>query len=338
MPSSTAQSGLEPATKSLLAIITHCRQSLTAGNENSNINTLDALSLLHDSASLVKAHSTRLAIALRPPISLDIAKKFITELSSQVIPGLILGVESMNDKTYGKVLCAEVKKLIDAVLGSLEDLVRDMGGQERLIDTAVLWVACDQVVALKTIGGLPGVVGNILHSHGEMVSDAAEELKEWISEERPGHNLTQSISENGEEKDPDQEFWDSLGSSPNEMTPELLNMAKIALKQMKLVSILCAAGKKRRLVINSEGRITSDVQRLDRIADLGKDLSGLADDLGMAFYDAQLQEAMDAHNTLTTVGVKLAQLLSLDDSNQEDRFTVWFEKCEKALIEQQSQK
>jgi len=137
-------------------------------------------------------------------------------------------------------------------------------------------------MGLKT-QGLVGVVDCALKGYGEMVGDAWTELKEWAEEE----------DEDGSEEDEDeQKFWDRP-TRKGKLDVVTKKSAEDALKKLKLVTILIGAVRKRRL--GGEGVLKEDRIRVDAIAGVGKEISGLADELGMAFYEDE-----DLEDTVST--------------------------------------
>jgi hypothetical protein len=137
-------------------------------------------------------------------------------------------------------------------------------------------------MGLKT-QGLVGVVDCALKGYGEMIRDAWTELKEWVEEE----------DEDGSEEDEDeQSFWDRP-TRKGKLDVVTKKSAEDALKKLKLVTILIGAVRKRRL--GGEGVLKEDRIRVDAIAEVGKEISGLADELGMAFYEDE-----DLEDTVST--------------------------------------
>jgi len=106
--------------------------------------------------------------------------------------------------------------------------------------------------------------------------------------------------------------------------------AEAAVKKLKLVAILLGAAAKRRLT--GAARLLADVARVDRIADVAKDISRLADDLGIAFYEGEDLEDVDrARDGLVAKAVELAELCVLGDRQEKDGYSAWFENCKAAL-------
>ena len=149
---------------------------------------------------------------------------------------------------------------------------------ERLTDTGVVWSAADRVIALRDLGAC-GVVERALKCWGECVEDARVELRGWIDDE----DLEGSDSELDEE-DADQDFWDRP-TRKGRLDEKTRGKAEEAVRKLKLVTILFGAARKRRLT--GEGKLEGDVERVDRIAGAGKDISRLADDVGIAFYEGE---------------------------------------------------
>lgn len=197
------------------------------------------------------------------------------------------GAASLDPVLHGAALTEEGVRAVDALLGALEEFVGGVGnGADRLVGTGVVWSAADRVVELRALGQT-GVVAKAVETCAEMVGDAFTELKEWVESE----DLDGSDSE-GDGEDAEQEFWDrpTRKGRLDEVTKEA---AEGALKKLKLVTILFGAARKRRLV--GEGAL-GVVGRVDAIAVAAKEVSAVADDLGVAYFEEE--ELEDAVRTL----------------------------------------
>jgi len=336
MPSQTSTPPtVSAALASSLSLIIHCSSTLHSPRYTTP-TTLLPLDLLHDSATLARAHVTRLSLSLRPPVTADAAVKFITELGSSIVPALVAAVESCNPDEYGITLASEARAAVKGLLSALEEyLAGAERGGDRLLNTGVVWSGADRVIALKK-QGLTGVVDRLIKGYGELVKDASEELKQWIEadavegdEESNGSDAEPSHGDDTDE----QAFWDRPISKTKKDAERLRSSTELSLKKMRLIVILFGAARKRRLGPSAEGggRLVSDAKRVDKIAFLGKDISELADDLGMAYYEESLEAACDAYEDLMAKTSELAELLTSADNGEKDGYSAWFENCKATL-------
>ena len=303
MPSQTSTPPtVSAALASSISLIIHCSSTLHSPRYTTP-TTLLPLDLLHDSATLARAHVTRLSLSLRPPVTADAAVKFITELGSSIVPALVAAVESSNPDEYGITLASEVRAAVKGLLSALEEYLKDAErGGDRLLNTGVVWSAADRVIALKK-QGITGVVDRVIKGYGELVKDASQELKQWIEADavEGDEESDESDAEPSHEDDTDEQaFWDRPISKTKKNDERLRGSAELSLKKMRLIVILFGAARKRRLGPSAEGggRLVSDAKRVDKIAFLGKDISELADDLGMAYYEGSVEAAVGMLSSL----------------------------------------
>lgn len=184
----------------------------------------------------------------------------------------------------------------DAVLAALgEFITAAIEGEEgkRLVDTGIVWSAVDRLVGLVK-GGQAGAVEQVLASCAEIVKDAEGELREWVEEYKENKD---DEGDGDEDEDEEGEFSDDEGWGGDkggkvEFDEAMLKRAEQSLKRIKLVTILFTAARKRRLVSGAEGRLEGDVERVDEIAERGRELEKLVDDLGMSFYEDEKDESV----------------------------------------------
>ena len=296
----------------LTTLLGQCRlalqQSRTAAAAAGPEPGPDPLALLHDAATLAKAHTTRLAVSLSPPITLDAAAQFMGELSASAVPALAAGAGALAGGAQGAALGREAVRAVDALLRALEELCAHVGtDSSRLVDTGVVWKAADRVAALRA-RGLAGVVDGAVLVAADMVDDTWAELKEWVDNE----DLDGSDSEEDEDM-AEQGFWDRP-TRKGRIDETTRAHAEGALKKIKLVTILFGAARKRRL--GGDG-VLGDVARLDRMASLADVISATTDDIGMAFFDdEELEFAVSRAAVLCDAGA--------DWRNRTMRGTCWW--------------
>ena len=87
-------------------------------------NTVDALSLAYDAASLIKAHSTKLSLLIiNKPFTATAITTVLRELVSGPLPGLASAVELCTAGKYTKVMRSEIEWRARKVFTELGTLV-----------------------------------------------------------------------------------------------------------------------------------------------------------------------------------------------------------------------
>lgn len=291
---------LEASTISLLTLIGHSRSLLSSGPQSTSRPTIadNPLDILHDIGSLTRAHTTKLSIAIRPPnIIQDAAARCVQDITQSIVPPLLAAVETISPAVYGSTLHAAVVRAADNVLAALEEFAKEIpdicregksgGGRDRLVSTGVVWQAADELIALRA-KGLSGVVKDAIKLHMEILKDASTELKEWLEESAVDEGDGPEVEGKGEDED-EEAFWDAPKKGPSKDDVDTRAKVGASLKKMNLVTILLRAVTKRRLT--GVGKL-ADVKRLDRIAELGKSVANLGDDVGMGYYEDDTDEAV----------------------------------------------
>ncbi|KAK0709191.1 hypothetical protein B0T26DRAFT_754438 [Lasiosphaeria miniovina] len=247
--------------------------------------SLDALSLAHDSAALIKAHATKISLfIINEPFTPTAIVKVLRELTAGPVAGLASSVQLCTAERYtreiqqdlawqsGRVL-RELKKLLSRVPKDGKVLSNDKknasagaaAGRGSIATTGVLWAACDDLITVAS----RGFAGNLVHKVEQLkdtLKDVIEELKEW-GEETGGDE-----SENGDSNDEDGEVdeitqsMESAGISTTQTTQDMLDelmnshqyiprddpdkireRLESCLRRLRLTALLYQATVKRRL-------------------------------------------------------------------------------------------
>ncbi|KAK4149330.1 hypothetical protein C8A00DRAFT_47036 [Chaetomidium leptoderma] len=188
-------------------------EQLTAAN-----GPLDALSLAHDSAALIKAHATKISLLIiNEPFTPTAITKVLRELVAGPVPSLAAAVEVCTPERYTRAIQQELAWRAGRVLRELKELLSRIpadgkvlsdarknasvgaaGGKGSIVTTGVLWSACDDAMAFAK----RGFVGNLAHKVEQLrdtLKDVMEELKEWGEEtEDNDHSDGQSDEDDDE--------------------------------------------------------------------------------------------------------------------------------------------
>lgn len=166
-----------------------------------NSGSLDALSVAYDSATLIKAHATKISLLIiNEPFTPTAITKVVRELVAAPVPSLAAAVEVCKAERYTRAIQQDLAWRAGRVFKELKELLsrvpRDgkvlsdakknasagaAGGRGSLATTGVLWSACDDVMAFAK----RGFAGNLAHKveqQKDTLKDVMEELKEWGEE------------------------------------------------------------------------------------------------------------------------------------------------------------
>lgn len=163
--------------------------------------SIDALSLAHDAAMLIKAHATKISLLIiNEPFTPTAITKVLRDLVTSPVPSLAAAVEGCVPGRYTRGIQHELAWRAGRVLKELKELLLRIptdgkvlsdnkknasagaaGGKGSIATTGVLWSACDDVMAFAK----RGFAGNIAHKIEQLrdtLKDVMEELKEWGEE------------------------------------------------------------------------------------------------------------------------------------------------------------
>ena len=142
---------------------------------------LDVLAVARDSASLIRAHSTKISLLIiNEPFTPSAVAGVVREVVARPVPGLASAVQACEPRRYTRAFQRELAWHAHRVFWELKELLervpRDgkvvaedrragMGGpagKGSITATGVLWSACDEVVKLCALG----VGGLLCQDHG----------------------------------------------------------------------------------------------------------------------------------------------------------------------------
>lgn len=175
---------------------------------------LDALSLAHDSAALIKAHATKISLLIiNEPFTPTAITKVLRELVDGPVPSLAVAVEVCTPQRYTRTIqqdlawrasrvLKEVKQLLSRIPKDgkvLSDAKKNAsagaaGGRGSIATTGVLWSACDDVTVFAK-RGFAGALAYKVEQLRDTLKDVMEELKEWGEEADEDEDDEDEISE-----------------------------------------------------------------------------------------------------------------------------------------------
>lgn len=363
-------SALRSTVTTISALITRLQSSAAAAaldpnEKSSNVNALD---LAYDTASLIKAHSTKLSLLIiNKPFTPTAIATVLRELVSGPLPGLASAVEICNGAQYTKVMASEMQYRSKRVFMELETFVKAIPvdgnilsddqkngtgkekGKGSLVNTGVVWKACEAVMELKTLG-VAGLLVQKAHEYRDLLKDALEELQEWDEEEsdEEGKDDEKGGSADEDEDISAQDAIDNMFSSqrhipaddPDKIRPRL----ESSQKRLRLVITMYQAVVKRRLktlpllphpesskaLSESPQKMKEEVkehqklvQCLDEILDVMKALPDITDELVSTFYDLDGEEIDKRMDELFSKASSIVNLLLDNWAGKSDEFTTW---------------
>ena len=256
-------------------------------NSSKNNDSINVLSLAQDSATLIKAHSTKISLLIiNEPFTPTAITKVIRELVGEPVPVLASAAQLCRPERYTKVIQQELAWRIARVLKELKELLSKIpkdgkalsdakknasvgaaAGKGSIAATAVLWSACDDIITFAK----RGFAGNLIHNVEQLretLKDVMEELKEWGEE--TGEEDEEDDEDNTETDGVD-EVTQGLGSAQisttqttQDMLDDLMNSQRYiprndpdkirerlesCLRRLRLTTLLYQATVKRRLKI-----------------------------------------------------------------------------------------
>ncbi|KAI1373096.1 hypothetical protein F4677DRAFT_229642 [Hypoxylon crocopeplum] len=330
---------------------------------SSSAGSIDPLSLAHDSATLIKAHTTKLSLLIiNEPFTPSAITKVLRELVAGPIPALASAVQVCDTHKYTTVARQDLAWRCYRVLKELKNLVEvipldgkvlpnaqkngSRGDKGSMAVTGVIWAACDDVILLKKLG-IAGLLIKKVEEYRDTLKDILEELKEYSEEV----DEDDEDDEDGSDDDAAQE--DGLGSVTNqiqnthistqEMLDDLMNPRHIprgdpdkirerldsCLKRLRLTTLLYTAIVKRRLkTVPSLPTSTQTpvTQRLDEVIPLLKRLPHRFGEVACAFYELDRDAIDRAMDSCFFDAFAASEMLMKPWEGQRDEFTEWAEK------------
>ncbi|CZR66349.1 uncharacterized protein PAC_16250 [Phialocephala subalpina] len=347
-----------------LDLITKLEASAKPGTD-SNDSSVNALDLAHDTASLVRAHTTKLSLLIiNKPFTPSAITKILRELVAGPLPGLASAVELCTSGKYTRAMSFDLEYWAGGLFSNLGILVKaipldgkvlsddakngtgTVEGNGSLAITGTIWEACDRVVELKKLG-VAGLVIKRAEEYRDLLKDALQELQEWGEEE--GDDNEEQDASGDEDPDEAQAAVDNMFSErhipkddPDKIRPKL----ESSLKRLRLLILMYQAVVKRRFKAlpplphlepetRGKGKADEDpgpiVSCVDEVLNVMKRLLDITDDLASAFYELdgpEIDQKMDDCFLTSFGGV---ELLMENWKGQEDEFTTWARKFQVAM-------
>lgn len=175
--------------------------SLSSSPED-RANSLDSLAIARDSATLIKAHATKISLfIINDPFTPTAIITVLRQLVQGPIPALGSAVQQCHADLYTKLIrrdlawrCGRVLKEMKALIqmipldgkilpeGKRNGVSFAKSEKGSIITTGLLWGVCDEVISFANLGVVGHLVNRAEHFR-ETLKDVMEELKEWAEEQ-----------------------------------------------------------------------------------------------------------------------------------------------------------
>jgi hypothetical protein len=318
----------------------------------SNVNVLD---LAHDTASLIRAHATKLSLLIiNKPFTASAINKVLRELVAGPLPGLASAVELCHATRYTNAVSAELQYRAGIIFQELGTFIKVIPldgqilsddakngtakgkGKGSLVATGTLWEACDAVIELRNLG-VAGVVIKKADEYRALLKDALEELQEWGEEESDGENDEDGF-QSGDEADAAQAAVDMMFGSqrhiPSEDPDKIRPRLESSLKRLRLLILMYQAVVKRRFktlpplppseVTSGNSKPELDiVNSLDEVLKILKKIPDVTDELASSFYELDAIEIDKCMDQCFFTGFAVAELLIKNWEGKTDEFSNW---------------
>lgn len=317
-------------------------------------NPPNPLHVLRDSATLLKAHTTKLALLLiNKPFTPTAVTAVLRDATQTCLPAMMSAVELCRPDIWGVFLhhhvVAKVRTVMREMLSFLDEVL-DVAREEdssnhskdTLASTGVLWDACDALIQLEKTG-IAGLAVLKAQELRDTINDAIQELKEW--EEGDGDEDDDDSEDDNDDDDDDadsttsspqhsrddQDEFDDIFSAANSLPknrPDLKQRLNTSADKLKKIQFLYAAITKRRLKTFTPEVASKKVNilTLDKLMHLLKELPESVDDLANAFYELDAQQIDAILATCVENACSAADLLKTDWNGKDDEFTAWVTK------------
>lgn len=344
----------------LQAVLSEIHKASDAASASSSSSSpesdpkINALSLAHDSASLIRAHGTKISLLIiNEPFTPTAVSTVVRELVAGPIPGLVSAAEACAPKQYTAVVRRELAWRAQRVLSELQQLLQKIPNDGKILSeskregfakgekgslpaTGLLWSACDNVIDLSKMG-VGGFFVQKVDQWRDILNDVMEEMKEWGDEEPDSdsdsdvNNLSDQL---GSQSLSAQAMLDSLmnshqtipSSDPDRIRPRL----ETSLKRLRLVTLLYQALTKRRLkklpVLPPQNPDSNVPSRLDEMAKVLAKLPDSFGDLACAFYELQPSEIDKTMDQCFLDAFAASELFAKDWQDGRDAFSEWTDK------------
>ncbi|KAG8164878.1 hypothetical protein KVR01_005153 [Diaporthe batatas] len=163
---------------------------------------VDCLALARDSATLVKAHATKISLfIITEPFTPSAILTVLRQLIQEPIPAVASAVQLCHADSYTRLIRRDLAWRCGRILKETRELIQKIpkdgkvlpqekrdgpqsakGAKGSIMATGVLWSVCDEVINFANLGVVGHLVQRAEHFR-DTLKDVMEELKEWSEEQ-----------------------------------------------------------------------------------------------------------------------------------------------------------
>ncbi|KAG7818834.1 hypothetical protein KL928_002702 [Ogataea angusta] len=282
-------------------------------------NPLEELSKL---GQLIHAHTTKVGIVYRPPISPENFHACFVEVES-VTRSLVMLVSLCSQliaekKKYSTLYIQKVLDEIHTLLGTFSVLSNELSGlldiqdgdadNTRLVSVGKIWEICDNLSSLVRLGA-SGVLRAKFKESVTLLADGLEEYEEWL--ESPSADNGNFFGESEDEDETEQTEVDAV----------LVSYGSQWVQKLKLVKLLFTSMDKN---IGKTQHTESISSKLDRMNSERLEIGLLVDEfISAIIYDLDQTAAQKYASQLTKACMSLTEVVSQLEPKKVKWFDTW---------------
>ncbi|KAH8554023.1 hypothetical protein BGW37DRAFT_241139 [Umbelopsis sp. PMI_123] len=266
---------------------------------------------------ILSSDSTKLALACKPPCKTSDMKPVVKGMKDTI--QRISGFVDTIPPTAGKIYLEHIQKLTRSAFTAAITLckilaeAKDANKIDQILkSTGSVWDIC-KAFETQVASNNREAVEKQWKNDSEMVSDAQEELQDFIAEQ----------SEDGNDEQED-DGWGDIMENGTKMTPVQLEACKKSFNMIKLTSMVL-----KKVQLRCIAKASNDTETniwLDELCRVGTTVSDQVDILASSYYeeDADLKDCISSF-----VASALSLITIVETRVKEDEHVRWFQMCRK---------
>lgn len=274
----------------------------------------EPLKAVSDIAALFEAHTTKIGIAFKPPISTDAAIKCVKD-ATELVPLLTAVYMGTTDEQDGTLIRSELRIKVAELLSAANALGGELSASIKspfssssssgqLVSIGQVWECCKNLQILHTLGP-QGILKEKVEEFSSLLKDVKEDLKSWVEED--GDDLDWDLSDGDEP--------DAYGDRVASRDKDIEELGKAWIDKITKLDILYQAIQKRRISL-------LDKEESTKLYVIMGDISTALDDLVASFLENFQKNELEPLAQIVDRLVK--KLLDLVKHNEpDDKFSAW---------------
>ncbi|KAG7732692.1 hypothetical protein KL948_002122 [Ogataea haglerorum] len=279
---------------------------------------------------LIHAHTTKVGIVYRPPISPENFHACFVEVES-VTRSLVMLVSLCSQliaekKEYSALYIQRVLDEVHTLLGTFSVLSNELSGlldaqdndadSTRLVSVGKIWEICDNLSSLVRLGA-SGVLRAKFKESASLLADGLEEYEEWL--ESPSADNGDFFEESDHEDEAEQKEVDS----------DLISFGSRWVQKLKLIKLLFTSMDKNIGKTQHTEKLSSE---LDRMNSERLEIGLLVDEfISAIIYDMDQTAAQEYASQLTKACLSLTEVVSRLEPKKVKWFDTWKTKFQENI-------